>query len=65
MRIERVQHAVAGRVLDLAQIDVGVLEVRLQEREHLAQARRHVPGALHVVDAELSRLGVDLNHGLG
>ena len=35
------------------------LQVLLQEGEDLAQARGHVPGALHVVDAELLLVGVD------
>ena len=43
VRIERVQHAVARRVLDLAQIDLGAVQVLLQEAEDLAQARATRP----------------------
>jgi hypothetical protein len=57
--IESPQHAVARRVLDFPQIDFAVLQVALQEREHLAEPRGHVPGPLHVVDAELALVRVD------
>ena len=59
MRIERVQHAVAGRVLDVAKIHVRAAEAVLHEREHVPQVRAHVPGAVHVVDAEDLLLRVD------
>ncbi len=64
VRVERVQHAVARRVLDLAEIDLGPAEVLLEEREHLTQARGHVPGALHVVDAELLLVVLDADRDL-
>ncbi len=59
MRVERVEHAVARGVFDLAEIDLGAAEVVLDEREDVAQARGDVPGALDVVDAELFLLRVD------
>ena len=59
VRVERVEHAVAGGVLDLAQIDLVAVQVLLQEREHLAQLGGDVPGAEHVVDPQLLLLGVD------
>ncbi len=53
VRVERAQHAVDGRVLDVAEVDVFVVvEVRLQEREDLAETVRERPGAVDVVDAE-------------
>ncbi len=58
------EHAVAGGVLDLAEVDLGPAEVLLEEREDLAQARRDVPGALHVVDAELLLRGLDADGDL-
>jgi hypothetical protein len=44
VRIERVEHAVARRVLHVAQIDVGPAQAVLEEREDVAQVRAHVPG---------------------
>ena len=61
VRVQRAQHAVARGVLDFAQVELGVLEIALQESEHLAQARRYVPRTLNVVDAERPLLGVDAN----
>ena len=59
MRIERVEHPVAGGVLDVAQVDVGPAQAVLQEGEDVAQVGAHVPGTVHVVDAELLLLRVD------
>ena len=65
VRVERVQHAVARRVLDVAQVDVGPAQAVLEEREDVAQVRAHVPGAAHVVDAERLLLRVDPHLHLG
>ena len=59
VRVERVEHPVAGGVFDVAQVDLGAAQAVLQEGEDVAEARAHVPGALHVVDAELLLLRVD------
>ena len=59
MRIERVQHAVAGRVLDVPQVHVRPAEAVLHEGEGVAEVGAHVPRADDVIDAELLLLGVD------
>ena len=43
VRVERVEHAVARGVLDLAEVDLGALEVLLHEAEDLAEARASRP----------------------
>ena len=59
MGIQRVQHPVAGGVLDVAQIHVRAPQPVLDEGEHVAQVRRDVPRTGHVVDAKALLLRVD------
>jgi hypothetical protein len=61
VRVEGAQHAVDGRVLDLAQLDVLVGEVLLQELEDVAEAVGERPRRVDVVDVELLALIVDLD----
>jgi hypothetical protein len=60
VRVERAEHAVDGRFLHLAQVDLLVVEVLLDEREDVAEALRERPRAVHVVHTELAAGGVDL-----
>ena len=64
VRIERAEHAVDGCFLDLAEIDLLVVEVLLDEREDVAEALGQGPRAVHVVDAERPAGGVDLQREL-
>ena len=54
VRVERAEHSVDRRVLDLVEIDVGAGEVLLQEREDLAKMRAEIPGRADIVDVELA-----------
>jgi hypothetical protein len=65
MRVEGVEHAVAGGVFDLAKIDLGASESLLKEREDLAKTRTYVPGPEDIVDAEFALLGVDADADSG
>ncbi len=54
VRVEGVEHAVARRVFDLSQIDLGgILQVFLQKREDFPELGRYVPRPLHVAHIEL------------
>ena len=52
------QHSVACGVFDLAQVDVCAAKSFLQEHEHVAQMRAHVPRGYDIVDPEFLLVGV-------